>query len=209
MSTDEMQEISSLRTRTTEIKAISSFTPVVLKFPNLLSTLSSKFGRYSARIDRCVIEYMPQIPINSTGTARFIVIDNRLMGEDKIQAEYAIPVTCKCEIYYYGNSFTSLNESHCPWVVKYILEDSNINSTTLFAKIKAHLKLRTDKKPEDVPYTPSGIRILTDRFKDKDVDIWDVGPKGSVLQKPNCSQKRGVSAVVLQKPNCPLRKKEI
>jgi hypothetical protein len=168
---------NSFRTKITELKAIPSYRPVPIRFPSLIMTITQKLSRYSAKIDRCVIEYMPQIPINSTGTVRIVVLDNRLYGEDQIQAEYAIPVTCKCEIIYHGNSFTSMNETHCPWTVRYKLQDSNINPSTFFAKIVAHLKLTTEKRPEDVPYKPSGVNILTPRFGIEDIDVWDVGPK--------------------------------
>lgn len=162
------------KSKTTEITASSSQRIIDLSFPTFATQLSNKLRRLSVKIDHCEIKYMPQIPMNSTGTVRVFIDDTRLSPSDQRQAEFCFPVTCQVTLHYYGNSYTSANEKRCPWLCKYQLENSNINSDVIFCKIKAYLKLSTEKHPEQLPFRPPSVTVHSKQFDLKHVDFWHV-----------------------------------
>lgn len=174
---DNRSEEHLFKTRTTEIEACSSYTALKMNLPSYVSTIPNRLLRQSLKIDTGLIHYSPQIPINSSGLVRIRAEDNRLVGEDKLQAEFVIPVTCKCTLEFYGNSFASANEERCPWSVKYRLEDSNIKPNIKFCKIKIQLKITSEKDPDTIKFRPPKINILSPHHSEKDVDYWHVGPK--------------------------------
>ncbi|KAI8535000.1 hypothetical protein RHMOL_Rhmol10G0141000 [Rhododendron molle] len=125
-------------------------------------------------VDRCLITYHPQCPINSTGRVRVYVYDNRLNGTDQIKAQWVFPVACPIDLQYYGSSYASLNDEVCPWIAKYKLEGSNIRKGVRYCKMKAYVKLCTSKRPEEIPFRPPEFIIKSKLFIDNDVDVWHV-----------------------------------
>ncbi|KAG5549400.1 hypothetical protein RHGRI_014669 [Rhododendron griersonianum] len=121
-------------------------------------------------VDRCIIDYRPQCPINSTGRVRVYVYDTRLDGPDQEQAQYVFPVACPIELYYYGTSYASLQDDVCPWVAKYRLEEANIRKDVRYCKIKAYVKLCTSKSPDKIEFRPPSFKIKSKLFNKEDVD---------------------------------------
>ncbi|KAI8534999.1 hypothetical protein RHMOL_Rhmol10G0141000 [Rhododendron molle] len=164
----------SFQSSTVEAQASSELQPIKLIFPSILDK-GVQFGRrLSMVVDRCLITYHPQCPINSTGRVRVYVYDNRLNGTDQIKAQWVFPVACPIDLQYYGSSYASLNDEVCPWIAKYKLEGSNIRKGVRYCKMKAYVKLCTSKRPEEIPFRPPEFIIKSKLFIDNDVDVWHV-----------------------------------
>ncbi|KAG5537997.1 hypothetical protein RHGRI_025180 [Rhododendron griersonianum] len=125
-------------------------------------------------VDRCIIAYYPQVPINSTGRVRVYIYNTRLDSTDQEQAQFVFPVGCGIDLYYYGSSYASQNDQVCPWIAKYRLEGSNIRKG-VNCKMKAHIKLCTSKHPDEIPFRPPKFKIRSKMFTDNDVDCTHVG----------------------------------
>lgn len=77
---------------------------------------------------------------------------------------------------YYGTSHASLNDTTCPWVAKYRLEDSNINSGVHYCTMKAYVKICTAKNPEEIPFRGPEFISRSKHFNPEDVDCSHVAP---------------------------------
>lgn len=130
--------------------------------------------------------------MNSTGTVRVFINDTRLSPSGQRQAEFCFPVSCQVTPHYFGNSYTSANEKRCPWVCKYQLENSNINSDVMFCKIKAYLKLSTEKHPDQLPFRAPSVTVHSKQFSLEHVDFWHVNH--AEIQPTLC---RSVSSIQL------------
>ncbi|KAG5566680.1 hypothetical protein RHGRI_002287 [Rhododendron griersonianum] len=163
----------SFQSRTVEAQASTQLQPIHLTFPSKTDQAWTSIlhrRRLSMIVDRCIIDYHPQCPINSTGRVRVYIYDTRLDGPDQEQAQYVFPVNCPIEPYYYGTSYASLQDDVCPWIAKYKLEETNIRKDVRYCKIKAYVKLCTSKNPEEIEFRPPSFKIKSKKFNDEDVD---------------------------------------
>ncbi|KAF7141082.1 hypothetical protein RHSIM_Rhsim06G0068600 [Rhododendron simsii] len=157
----------SFQSSTVEAQASTTLQPIQLIFPSLKDRTLQRIRKLSMVVDRCLITYHPQCPINSTGRVRVFIYDNRLDALDQEQAQYVFPVGCGIDLYYHGNSYASLNDETCPWVAKYRLEGSNIRIGVGYCKMKA---LCTSKQPEKLPFRPPEFKIRSSLYNENDVD---------------------------------------
>ncbi|KAF7140351.1 hypothetical protein RHSIM_Rhsim06G0168500 [Rhododendron simsii] len=168
----------SFQSRTVEAQASTQLQPIQLVFPTKTDQAWTSLvhgRRVSMIVDRCIIDYRPQCPINSTGRVRVYIYDTRLDGPDQEQAQFVFPVTCPVELHYFGTSYASLNDSICPWIAKYRLESSNIRRDVRYCKIKAYVKLCTAKNPEEIEFRPPTFKIKSKLFNEDDIDCSHVG----------------------------------
>lgn len=167
----------SFQSRTVEAQASTDLQPIKLIFPSIRERATQLCHSWSLLmvVDRCLIRYHPQCPINSTGRVRVFVYDTRLDATDQEQAQYVFPVNCPIDLYYYGSSYASMNDEMCPWIAKYRLEGSNIRKGIRYCKMKAYVKLCTSKRPEELPFRPPEFKIQSTLFNDNDVDCTHVG----------------------------------
>ncbi|KAE9461742.1 hypothetical protein C3L33_06355, partial [Rhododendron williamsianum] len=166
----------SFQSKTVEAQASTELQPIKLIFPSFGEKAIQKCRPgVSMVVDRCIISYHPQCPINSTGRVQVFVYDKRLDSQDQEQAQWVFPVNCPIDLYYYGSSFASMNDEMCPWIAMYRLEGSNIKHGVRYCKLKAHVKLCTSKRPEELPFKPPEFRIRSTRFNNDDVDCSHVG----------------------------------
>ena len=120
---DNRPEEHLFKTRTTEIEACSFYTALKMSLPSYVSSIPNRLLRHSLKIDTGLIHYSLQIPINSTGLVRIRAEDNRLVGDDKLQAEFVILVTCKCKLEFNGNScavYKKVDKESITFLVSYI-----------------------------------------------------------------------------------------
>ncbi|KAG5557309.1 hypothetical protein RHGRI_007532 [Rhododendron griersonianum] len=191
----------SFQSRTVEAQASTQLQPIQLTFPSrkdqALSSIIHR-RRLSMIVDRCIIDYRPQCPINSIGRVRVYVYDTRLDGPDQEQAQYVFPVNCPIELYYYGTSYASLQDDVCPWIAKYKLEESNIRKDVRYCKIKAYVKLCTSKNPEEIEFRPPSFKIKSNKFNEEDVDCSHVAraPKQPKL----CRTRSSVTTTERNRP---------
>lgn len=166
----------SYASSTIEATASSSLQPIQLVFPTFGNGVVQKCLRRAMVVDRCDIVYNPTCPINATGRVRVYVYDTRLQADDQVQAQYVFLVTCPITLKYYGTSHASLNDKTCPWLAKYKLEESNINTGVRYCRMKAFVKLCTSKNPEELAYRAPEFVIRSKQFNAIDVDCWHVAP---------------------------------
>jgi hypothetical protein len=160
----------SFQSTTIEAQASTQLQPIKLIFPSFTDRAFQKIQRLSMMVDRCLITYHAQCPINSTGRVRVFIYDTRLDAADQEQAQFVFPVGCNIDLYYFGNSYASLSEETCPWIAKYRLEDSNIRYGIRYCKMKAYVKLTTCKRGEELPFRPPHFKIRSTMYTEEDVD---------------------------------------
>lgn len=162
------------KTKTIQAAANGNWGNVKLQMPSMADVMYNKLKKHAIMIDRCVIEYRHQCPINSEGSVRIQVHDSRMMGTASKQAEFVMPVTCNCDLTFYGSCWSSASSDEMPWKMLYRLENSNLKTGTLFCRIKGRLKLCASKRVEEIEFRSPRINILSKRHEAKDIDMWHV-----------------------------------
>ncbi|ANJ60531.1 BC1 [Telfairia golden mosaic virus] len=171
-------------------------TTIKLAFPTTFEQATVRLKGRCMKIDHMVIEYRNQVPFNATGSVIVEIRDHRLRSDECAQARFSFPITCNVNLHYYSSSFFSVKENS-PWELVYMVEDSNVNEGTMFAMIKAKLKLSSAKHSTDIRFKAPNVHIMSKGFSPNCVDFWSVerpqlerrlldqGPKSKLLNEPN------------------------
>ena len=169
-------EIDDIKTGVVEGVLTSDFTCIEISLPDLFSQLRLRYNQKSIKVDKILIKYSPLCAPNACGLIRVNVYDRRLDGNDSLQAYFVFPVDCQCELVYYGNGYSSINEKQVPWVLKYRIEDSNIKRGVTYCKMKGYLKYSTSDMPEDSVIRAPSIVVLSKKYTRENVDVWHCAP---------------------------------
>ncbi|ADG36423.1 movement protein [Soybean chlorotic blotch virus] len=162
-----------IESRRNEYALTNDATTIKLEFPTTLEQATVRLKGKCMKIDHIVIEYRNQVPFNATGSVVVEIRDHRLRQDECAQARFSFPITCNVNLHYYSSSFFSLKDKS-PWELVYMVEDSNVNEGTMFAMIKAKLKLSSAKHSTDIRFKPPNIHILSKGFNSSCVDFWTV-----------------------------------
>jgi hypothetical protein len=130
------------------------------------------------KIDHCQIEYHPQVPFNATGTMRVEIHDTRLHLDDTLQAEYTFPIIAHIKLNFFSSSYFSTSEA-IPWKACFLVQDTNINNGTNFCKMRAHLRLSSEKTSTQVTFKPPTVQLLCGNVAIEQIDYKHVS-KGEI-----------------------------
>nr|UEE01039.1 movement-protein [Begomovirus mozlegume] len=185
-----------IESKRNEYALTNDATTIKLEFPTTLEQATVRLKGRCLKIDHIVIEYRHQVPFNATGSVIVEIRDHRLREDECAQARFSFPITCNVNLHYYSSSFFSVKDKS-PWELVYMVEDSNVNEGTMFAMIKAKLRLSSAKQSTDIRFKPPNIHILSKGFSPNCVDFWSVnrprlerrlldqGPSSSTSNEPN------------------------
>ncbi|ALO02636.1 BC1 [Cotton yellow mosaic virus] len=185
-----------LESKRNEYALTNDATAIKLEFPTTFEQATVRLKGRCMKIDHIVIEYRNQVPFNATGSVIVEIRDHRLRDDECAQARFSFPITCNVNLHYYSSSFFSVKD-RSPWELVYMVEDSNVNEGTMFAMIKAKLKLSSAKHSTDIRFKPPNVHILSKGFNPSCVDFWSVN-------RPRLERRlldQGNSSHMLMEPN--------
>nr|UOF93271.1 movement protein [Chayote yellow mosaic virus] len=185
-----------IESKRNEYALTNDATTIKLQFPTTLEQAAVRLKGRCMKIDHIVIEYRNQVPFNANGSVIVEIRDHRLREDECAQARFSFPITCNVNLHYYSSSFFSVKDKS-PWELVYMVEDSNVHEGTMFATIKAKLKLSSAKHSTDIRFKPPNVHILSKGFTPDCVDFWSVNrhklERRLLDQGPNSNVTNGLS----------------
>lgn len=148
------------KSKRSEYRISSSYQTIGMQFPSLPSTAYHFLKRRCLKIDHCQIEYNPQVPFNATGNVRVEIHDTRLNLDQTLQAEFTFPIISHIKLNFFSTSYFSTSEP-IPWKAKFFVQDTNINNRTTFCKMRAHLRLSSEKAGTQLTFKPPTVELIS------------------------------------------------